>query len=494
MTLAATIAVVGALLVPGVLYTCIAFRTRREIGSIFDFLPFTRHLKAGSVGATVVAAGMSMATVMVALVNLAPALGSALFITVATFVMGFLLLILATPRIMRLNSRNLVLQSFLGDRYKSSGVRITASAFTIVGYLSIFSMEILVSVTLLKPFFGSAILAFAVVYLAFLLIYTVMSGFRGVVATDRWQLSFILLGLFALTAVVVVGFVGSDTNVEWREHAANLLGQWQAPMSFLIGIALMNIPAPLSDAATWQRVCAGRDAATSRRGLWSACGFFAFLWGALILLGIALSGDPAIVAKWDPNTEALLTAVLASLQSGPVRIAILFLLIVGLFSAMISTADSLLIAATQVALNGFSRHERLVDAPQNSLYFARWLVVLLGVGAFSIFVIFQLVGLNVVQLVFAIYGAQLALFPATALCVFFADRMALPPLRFFVIASIGLGFTAAWGTAIWGHVIESADATYYAPATGLATAIAVLLIGLVALRLRTQNAGANNEI
>ena len=468
-----------ALLLPCALYTWIAFRVRREIHSVFDYLPFTRHLGSGSVSATVVAAGMSMATVMVALVNLAPVLGSALFITVITFVLGFVVLIFATPHIMRLNSRNLVLQAFLGERYGSTTVRLTATVFTLIGYLSIFSLELLVSVTLVEPYFGSGTMTFALIYLAFLLTYTAVSGFRGIVATDRWQLVFIALGVAALAAVVVVGFLGTEQTASWREHAASLLGRWEAPMAFLVGIALMNIPAPLSDAATWQRICAGKDAAIARRGLLFACGLFALLWGALILLGIGLSGDPEVLLHWTPETEGLLSAVLDSLQAGPLRLSILFVLVVGLFSAMISTADSLLIAATQVVVNGFGRHERLSEAPQAMLRTSRRLVLGLGLGSFSVFALFQYGGLNVVQLVFAIYGAQLALFPATAVCVFFGRRLDLPRLRVFAAASVACGFGAAWTTAIWGHVAGSQNAIYYAPATGLATSAVVMFAGLL---------------
>ena len=59
--------VVVALLIPGALYIYLAVRAHKNITSVFQYLPLERDLNARGVSATMIAAGMSMATVMVAL-------------------------------------------------------------------------------------------------------------------------------------------------------------------------------------------------------------------------------------------------------------------------------------------------------------------------------------------------------------------------------------------------------------------------------------------
>lgn len=476
MTNTAVATTMLALFLPGVLYMFLALRANRQITSVFQFLPLERFLSADSVRATVVAAGMSMATVMVALLNLAPVMGAALFFTVITYTLGFALLSFAVHKIMDVNPNNLTLQAFLGQAYTSRMLCTCATLFTIAGYLSIFAMEILVSVAILQPFFGDWVLGFAVVYLLFLLIYTGLSGFRGVVMTDKWQLGFILLSVGALLALTTLAVSASSTSVS--SHVCSLLGSWKAPLAFFVGVLFMNVPAPFSDAGTWQRICAASSPKVARRGLVGACVLFAVIWGALIICGIALSGSSSVVSHWDSHTEPLLRGVLRVLGTGSVAyLVILFALILGLFSAMISTADSLLIAATQVGLTGLQRHSRLHDYPIQSLRYSRLLTVLLGVVSFAVFIVFHLINLNIVQLVFAIYGAQLAMFPTTATALFFAKWLDLRSLRFFALVSIVAGFTTAWSIGVLGHVADSLNLQFYAPAYGLGAATLVILVG-----------------
>ncbi len=485
MTSSAVATTALAILLPGLLYILVAVRANRHIRTIFQYLPLERFLPAHSVGATVVAAGMSMATVMVALLNLAPLIGGALFFTVITYTLGFLLLSFGVRRIMDQNPNNLVLQAFLGNAYESKAVHAFATVFTLIGYLSIFSMEILVSVTLLKPFFGDWIIAFAVVYLAFLLVYTGLSGFRGVVSTDKYQLGFILLSLGALVAFMVVA-VNKDTSAI-ADHVGSLLGNWKAPLAFFVGIGVMNIPAPFSDTGTWQRVCAASSPKVARRGLLGACVLFAIIWSVLIIGGIVLSGSTLVATHWNSQAEPLLSGILRTLGSGSgADLAILFVLILGLFSAMISTADSLLIAAAHVGLTGVRRHEQLLADPVSSLRYGRALVIALGLGSFVVFAVFHLIGLNIVQLVFAIYGAQLAMFPATAAALFFG-RLNLRAVRYFALVSIAAGFSTAWVAAIIGHLGNSMNMQFYAPALGLGAALLVMLTGIpFSLRRRQE--------
>jgi len=476
------LAVALVLLTTALGFIAIGWRARRTITSVFQFLPLERRLSADKVGATVVAAGMSMATVMAALVNLAPYLGSALFATVLTFAGGILLVSFGVPRIMRANPQNLVLQEFLGEAYSSPAIRRAATLFTLVGLLSIFSMEILVCVSILEPFFGEATMAFSLAYLTIVLVYCLQAGWVGIVRTDYAQLALILLGVIALGGVIAVGAEEGGPIVS--DSAAALFASWGAPASFFVGLACMNLPAGFSDAGTWQRVCSAADSRAARRGLVGASAMFVLIWGALIVAGVVLSGAPGVTAHWAPaEGEPFLTAVLESVSTGGILpTAIVCVLLAGLTSAMISTADGLLVTATQMGLTARHGQEQLVAEPKAGLTRARRMMLSLGCGAFVVFLAFQFAGLDVVQLVFAIYGAQLALFPATAAALFLARRGDLSRVSGAALISLGVGFTCAWGAAIYGHVTEDENLRFLAPAFGLGASTVVLLAGFVRAR------------
>jgi len=481
MTPVALAVVIAAILVPGALYFRLGLREKRAIRSVEDFIPLRRFLSSGELRATVVAAGISMATVMVALINLAPLMGIALFWTIVTYALGFGILVGVAPRIMDANPGNLTIQAYLGQAYGSNGVRLAATIFTLIGYLSIFSMELLVSVSVLSPFFGSWVVAFAVVYLVFLLAYTGLGGYRGVVATDVWQLRFIVLSIVALVGYITWNYGRYGLSASFERFRATDLGSWKASLAFVLGIAAMNIPAPISDAGTWQRICSADSTATARRALRGAVAFFVALWSALIVIGCLHPTLRHLDTTWRVSNEPLMTGILRALgsENSVVLLPLLFLLVVGLFSAMISTADSLLIAAAQIALTGFRNPHWLASRPEHALRVARALVIVLAVGAFAIFLIFYAMSFDVVQLVFAIYGAQLAMFPTTAVALFLSDRCDLRKLRQAALASILGGFVAAWACAVYGRVTGSVDLQFYAPAFALAASAAVIVPGVL---------------
>ncbi len=80
--------VFAAILVPAAVYFRLALREKRNIRSVADFFPLTRYVKADTYAHSTVAAGVSLATVILALVNLTPVLGISLLVTVGSYVVG----------------------------------------------------------------------------------------------------------------------------------------------------------------------------------------------------------------------------------------------------------------------------------------------------------------------------------------------------------------------------------------------------------------------
>ena len=474
------LAVYAAVCIPAVLFVRRAWKIRSEVTSPSDFFPLKRILSGREYRATTVAASMSLATVMIYFINFSALMGAALFVNVISFCASIVLMWFLVPRLMDLNPDNLTVQSFLGRQYDSRFIRNTSQCFTLIGYLSIFSVELLVGVTVLSPFFGNYVLLFAALYLVFLLVYSVTGGYRAVVATDRLQLLFICSSVLALFAFLLYFVRAHDSLWTIQKFVDRLTNTTQAPLAFILGITFMNLPAPISDAGTWQRICSGKDAKTVQSALKGVFVYFFVLWSALILLGIAFSTTSLPAQEYADKTSLINTIVAGMAQSNSfLGIAILFVFMMGLFSAMVSTADSILIVASQILSIDWLHEEKERDV-QIALRKCRTGLIGLGIGSFLLFVFFTLVKLNIVDLVFAIYGAQLAMVPVTLGALFLSERFRhARVLRAGAVLSIALGFVLAWVAALYGKATGQAQVIYIAPLVGFMASAILFGLGLL---------------
>jgi len=122
-------------------------------------------------------------------------------------------------------------------------VKGIALAFTFVGYISIFAMELLVGVSVLKPFLGNWALAFSVVYLVFIIGHSIVAGFRAIVATEQWHFRFIIAGVAVLPAFLIFLIARPNVSFSFASISSDIFGSWAAPWSFVVGIVAMNLPA-----------------------------------------------------------------------------------------------------------------------------------------------------------------------------------------------------------------------------------------------------------
>ena len=475
MPLSAYIAVFSAVLLPAILYFVQALRERQNIADIRDFFPLKRSISSGEYRSTTIAAGMSLATVIIAFINLAPIMGITLFVSVISYSISFLILYPCVGRIMAANPNNDTIHAFLGNAYQSPAVKYVALTFSLIGYISIFSMELLVGVTVLEPFLGNGVFVFALIYLIFIIVYSLMSGYRAVITTDKWQLRFIVISILALIAFAMAQTVNVP-SVDVVSAFSSISSSWLSIWPFIVGITVMNLPAPISDAGTWQRLCSTKDAATARRGLLQIAPFFAVLWTILILFG-CYYGLIATTYGFDGSSEPLIAFIMKSLGSGgPIFTIFLFLFLLGLFSAMISTADSLLVVAAQIFSIDILKLDPEDTHPHVVMKKARMAMAAIAVVSFIIFTAFQLLSFDVVQLVFAIYGAQLAMFPVVFFALFFSKRFELSRAKTSAIASIFCGFAGGWASALYGKFGGPLNWLYNAPVTALVTGMLIFIV------------------
>lgn len=477
MPVLAYFVVFAAILLPAILYFKLALGERRNVRTLDSFFPLTRFLDSGTYAHSTVASGLSLATVILALVNLAPVVGISLIVTIASYAAGFVVLFLAAPTVLRRNPGNQTLQGFLGTAYKSSLVKSVALVFTFVGYISIFAMELLVGVSVLKPFLGDWALVFSVVYLLFIIGYSVIAGFRAVVATEQWHFRFIIAGVAVLPAFLVFLIARSSVNLSLSSISGEIFGTWAAPWSFVVGIVAMNLPAAISDSGTWQRLCSTRSGGHARKGLSSAIPWFLALWGSMIVFSCYISKVATQSHSFEPAKGTLMDFIISSLAgSGVVGALILGVFMLGLFAAMITTADSLLLVAAQMLVIDVMKLDKRKDPPANAVRLSRVVLAAIAVLSFVVFSILHLSKFDVVQLIFAAYGAQLALFPAVAAALFLQRWLDLKRAGLAAVGSVVMGFGAAWGSAIYGKFFNNMDWVYNAPAAAFAVACAAFAL------------------
>jgi len=232
----------------------------------------------------------------------------------------------------------------------------------------------------------------------------------------------------------------------------------------------MNIPAPFADAATWQRLCATRTASDARRGLARAIAWFVLIWGGIIVCASTIATMATAAGIFDPAGGTLMTFLITLLaKGGALELLLLFFFILGLFSAMITTADSLLLVSAQMFTQDLLRIQAppVRDESSRGLRTARIALVAIAGASFGVFSIFRWIGFDVVQLIFAIYGAHLALFPVVIVALYLRHRLELRKAVPAALLATVAGFLAGWGAAFYGKSGGDPNWLYNGPAVAL---------------------------
>jgi Na+/proline symporter len=493
LTLAATLVSIGV-------YLALGFALGRRTKNLGDHLPVTtghhaRVASAAEFSASTVAATISLATVVLAFFELAPYMGTWLLWTVVTTVAGIAVVRLAARKILlRMSSygkHRPTLHEFLGREYDSHAVALVGAACTSLGFLGAFAVELTVGSRFLAnllpsvpPFLIVAVLA------AVSLAYTSAGGFRAVIVTDRIQMKAIWLLLVALTIFYAVYIwsnggltvnltkIPSDViNFSWREGL----------LAFLIGIFIINVPTFLSDMSVWQRIAGTEDPKQVFRGLWSSAIGAAVTWTLFVVLACLVPVIAATVADENPLLTLLHTL---GGSYGIFGAVVLFACVLGLYGAMFSTASTQLVAVSHtvhldiIRRNATNRGE--IMASPEEVRLSRILIAVSAILAMAIVVILTAAGFSIADLVFAVYGAQLGLFPATLLALY-SGKNKLKRLAPWALTAIALGFVFGWGFAGLGKYREDANLVFLAPAASLIVSSIVLSIGMLYNRVHFKN-------
>lgn len=285
---------------------------------------------------------------------------------------------------------------------------------------------------------------------------TAGAGIRSDLYTD-------VLHFWAMAVTIGAGVVlelvrhGGVDGVVATLHAS---GQWTrlvnpytfaGPAFVWLGIAtgaLLGLPAM----ENWQRIDAAHDGRAARRAfLWSGL-LNALFFAAAVTLGLIAA---ATLPAETPANHVLFRLVQQSLPPGLVGLAV-----VGLFAALMSTANTMLMVAVAVLLSDivYADHEELTAVPR-LLRTTRWLTW--GVGLAGLVIAFwqpQIVTL--IQT--ALWGSGMLL-PALIGGLWWpraTSRGALASILVGFPMNVGLSLIAGWQDTSWMPALAAATVTF----------------------------------
>ncbi|KEO74667.1 sodium:solute symporter family protein [Anditalea andensis] len=226
-------------------------------------------------------------------------------------------------------------------------VAVVAGIICFVGYLGFTSSQLLAGAKLASGTFPALDLNMALIIMGIIaVVYTVLGGLKAVIYTDTIQWIILLMGFIFIGLPISYFHVGgwdgirstlpdeffTLTNIRWQDFV-----NW--------GITIM--PIWFVGMTLYQRIFASRDEASAKKA-WFIAGFFE--WPVMAFLGVSLgllarvAYDQGLIgvgiADFDPEMglPILLSTVLPA--------GIMGLMMSAYFSAVLSTADSCLMAAS----------------------------------------------------------------------------------------------------------------------------------------------------
>lgn len=489
--------VVSALLLAFIIYITVGVVLGKRTRSIADLLPlaFSRQARvknSSEFSASTVATTISLATVVMAFFELAQRQGVWLFWTVVTTSMGLLVVRLFAGRIWQRISvydHRPTLHEFLGREFNSKVLCYVGAICTSLGFLCAFAVELTVG----SMFFAGlvpAVPAWIVVIIlsAVAFIYTAIGGFRAVIITDRIQMVSIWLLLLSLP-VFYMYYVVSHGG--WAQNFIKIPAETlsfsykEGLIPFLLGVFVINVPTFISDMSIWQRIGGAQKNQTVIGGLWSSVFGSAATWGFFAILACFAFMIVEPVQGVNPLLSVVSTI---GNTKGFLSVCVLFLVVLGLYGAMLSTASTQLIAVSHTLYEDVFSHirkhslkERLES--KRELNISRFILILAAIISTILVQLLSSAGFSIADLVFAIYGAQLGLCPLV-MAALLLKREQLESLSIWAAIAVSAGFITGWSTAIYGRFTQNTSLVFLAPVFSLIISSLLLYVGYLTSKMK----------
>jgi SSS family solute:Na+ symporter len=239
----------------------------------------------------------------------------------------------------------------LFNHHYGATAALVAGVISAVGYTGFTSSQMLAGAKLASASFPTIGIDTALLIMGFIIVvYTVMGGMKAVIFTDTFQWGLLIVGLtfvgIPVAYTAVGGFEAIQTTLPGEFLSLTSLSPWQF-VNWMITI----IPIWFVGMTLYQRIYASKSEAEAKKA-WYLAGLFE--WPVMAFMGVFLGLLARVAAEQgmfaslgyataaDMDAEMGLPVLLATV----LPIGFMGLMMSAYFSAVMSTADSCLVAAS----------------------------------------------------------------------------------------------------------------------------------------------------
>lgn len=256
------------------------------------------------------------------------------------------------PKINALSKKlNLLTFPQVFKHYYNKRVALLAGIISAIGYLGFTSSQLLAGAKLASSSFGGLDLQTALVGMGVVAVgYTAVGGMKAVIYTDTLQWIILIAGLLGIgipLGYMAIGGIDAIQTTLAPEFLSLRHITWQQLVNWFITI----VPIWFVGMTLYQRIYACRDVKTAQRA-WFIAGLLE--WPVMALMGVLLGLFARVAFSqgmftefgYGPEAEIDPEIGLPLFLRGILPVGLLGLMMSAYFSAILSTADSCLIAAS----------------------------------------------------------------------------------------------------------------------------------------------------
>ena len=317
-----------------------------------DYYVGGRQMSAGHIGLSVVATDVG-GGFSIGLGGLGFLLGlSGSWMLFTGLVGAWLSAVLLIPRIYPVARKHKFLSFPQSIAYHyNARVALAAGIISLIGYIGFTSSQILAGAKLAAATFPAVTLDTAVLVMGVIaVLYTVIGGIKAVIYTDTIQWAILMLGL------VFIGIPIGYHEVGGWDGIRSVLPERYISLSNISFVQLLNwfitiVPIWFVGMTLYQRIYACKSEKTAKRA-WFIAGLFE--WPVMAFMGVALGLFARVAYEqgmftslgYAPGTTMDSELGLPMLLSNILPVGLMGLMMSAYFSAIMSTADSCLMAAS----------------------------------------------------------------------------------------------------------------------------------------------------
>ena len=294
--------------------------------------------------------------------------------------------VLLIPRVNKMKSfKNLYTFPQIFEEFYNGKVAFIAGVISAIGYIGFTSSQILAGAKLASASFVNLDMETALLIMgAIVIIYTSLGGIKAVIYTDTVQWIVLMAGLVFIGLPLGYSAIGGWSALQ-KEVSNDLLSFTNVSWQTLVNWGVTIIPIWFVGMTLYQRIYSCKDEKTAKKA-WFIAGLFE--WPVMAMMGVMLglfgrvAADQGMFAYLGfPTMQGLDPEKgLPLLLRTVMPVGLMGLMMSAYFSAIMSTADSCLMAASgNVATDILDRFFSFSSNEKKFLKISQWLTLILGV-------------------------------------------------------------------------------------------------------------------